>query len=63
MTTNPAAKTDVSAEPVEFDLERKPFIPNAVTIAAMEESCRGNVQSFDSVEALMDSLNSEDDEQ
>jgi len=62
MTTTPATKTDANVEPAESDLGRKPFIPNAVTIAAMEESCRGNVQSFDSVEALMDSLNSEDDE-
>jgi|GEM_PF-6846672 len=63
MTANPIVKTDVDTEPVESVLDRKPFIPNAVTIAAMEEARQGNVQSFDSIDALMDSLNSEDDEQ
>jgi len=47
----------------QHTLERKPFIPNAVTIAAMEEARQGNVQRFDSIDALMDSLNSEDEEQ
>lgn len=38
----------------------EPFRPNAETIAAMEEARRGGLESFNSVEALMADLNSED---
>jgi len=37
-----------------------PLIPNEETIAAMLECRAGNLQSFDSVEALMDDLHAED---
>jgi DNA-damage-inducible protein J len=37
-----------------------PFIPNAETIAAMMEAREGKAKRFDSVEALMADLNSED---
>jgi DNA-damage-inducible protein J len=36
------------------------FIPNAETIAAMKEAREGKAKRFDSVEALMADLNSED---
>jgi DNA-damage-inducible protein J len=34
--------------------------PNAATVAAMREARAGNLESFDSVEALMDDLHAED---
>jgi DNA-damage-inducible protein J len=39
----------------------EPFRPNAETIAAMEEARRGeNMESFDSIQALMADLNADD---
>ena len=37
-----------------------PLVPNADTIAAMRDARLGNVQSFDTVDALMDDLNAPD---
>ncbi len=37
-----------------------PLIPNAETIAAMEEARAGGLPSFDSIEALMADLHAED---
>jgi len=36
------------------------LLPNADTIAAMRDARLGNVQSFDTVEAMMDDLNAPD---
>ncbi len=38
----------------------EPLVPNAETIAAMQEARSGNLQSFTSVEALMADLNADD---
>jgi DNA-damage-inducible protein J len=38
----------------------EPLVPNAETIAAMEEARSGNLKSFTSVEALMADLNADD---
>lgn len=44
----------------EKSLPFKPLVPNAETIAAMQEARRGELASFDSVEALFADLNAED---
>jgi len=41
----------------EKALPFEPLIPNEETIAAMREARRGNLASFDSIEALMADLN------
>ena len=46
----------VADQALPFD----PLVPNADTIAAMRDARLGNVQSFDTVEALMDDLNAPD---
>lgn len=38
----------------------EPLVPNAETIAAMEEARAGGLRSFDSVEALMADLDADD---
>ena len=38
----------------------EPLIPNATTIAAMQEARRGGLPRFTSVQALMDDLNADD---
>ena len=38
----------------------EPLIPNATTIAAMQEARRGGLPRFTSVKALMDDLNADD---
>ncbi len=46
----------------EHALPFDPLIPNAVTIAAMKEARAGNLASFDSIEALMADLHSDDED-
>ena len=41
----------------------EPLIPNETTIQAMRDARAGKVKSFDSVEALMADLHSDDDEE
>ena len=36
------------------------LVPNSDTIAAMRDARRGNVQSFETIDALMDDLNAPD---
>ena len=38
----------------------EPLTPNAATIAAMQEARKGNLKSFDSIEALMADLDADD---
>jgi DNA-damage-inducible protein J len=38
----------------------EPLTPNAATIEAMRESRKGNLKSFDSIEALMADLDADD---
>jgi len=44
----------------EKALPFEPLIPNAETIDAMREARRGNLPSFDTVDALMADLNADD---
>ncbi|MGB8839744.1 MAG: type II toxin-antitoxin system RelB/DinJ family antitoxin [Aliidongia sp.] len=44
----------------EKALPFEPLVPNEETIAAMREARTGNLESFDSVEALMAGLHAED---
>ena len=44
----------------EKALPFEPLVPNAETIAAIKEARRGNLPSFDSVDALLADLNKED---
>lgn len=44
----------------EKALPFEPLVPNEETIAAMREARAGNLESFDSIEALMASLHAED---
>jgi len=44
----------------EKALPFEPLVPNAATIAAMEEARRGGLPRFDSVSALMADLNASD---
>ncbi len=44
----------------EKALPFEPLVPNAETIAAIKEARRGNLPSFDSVDALLADLNEED---
>jgi len=44
----------------EKALPFEPLVPNAETIAAMKESRRGKLKSFDSVDALLEDSNEED---
>ena len=44
----------------EHKLPFDPLIPNEETIEAMNEARRGNLPSFDSVDALMSDLNAPD---
>lgn len=46
----------------EKTLVFNPFIPNAETIAAMNDARNGNVKRFDSVETLFEDLNALDRE-
>ena len=46
----------VAEKALPFD----PLVPNQDTIAAMRDARAGNVQSFDTVDALMDDLNAPD---
>ncbi len=43
----------------EKALPFEPLVPNADTIEAMKEARRGKLESFESVDALMEDLNSE----
>jgi DNA-damage-inducible protein J len=44
----------------EKALPFEPLVPNDETIAAMKETCRGNLPAFASVEDLMADLNAPD---
>ncbi|MDR1463487.1 MAG: type II toxin-antitoxin system RelB/DinJ family antitoxin [Azoarcus sp.] len=44
----------------EKALPFEPLVPNAATIAAMEEVRQGGLPSFTSIQALMDDLNADD---
>lgn len=60
LTVSDAFRIMMTRIATEKSLPFEPMIPNAETIAAMEEARRGNLPSFKSVGDLMADLNAED---
>ena len=62
LTVSDAVRLLLTRVAREHALPFDPLIPNAVTIAAMKEARAGNLKSFNSVEALMADLHSDDED-
>jgi DNA-damage-inducible protein J len=62
LTVSDAVRLLLTRVAREHALPFDPLIPNAVTIAAMKEAREGKMASFDSVEALMADLHSDDED-
>jgi DNA-damage-inducible protein J len=60
LTISDAVRLMLTRVAREHALPFDPLIPNPKTIEAMNEARRGQLQSFDSVDDLMDDLNAED---
>ena len=60
LTISDAVRLMLTRVAREHALPFDPLIPNPKTIEAMKEARRGQLQSFDSVDDLMDDLNAED---
>lgn len=60
LTVSDAVRLMLTRIAREHVLPFDPLIPNAETVEAMLEARRGNLQSFDSVDALMADLNAQD---
>jgi DNA-damage-inducible protein J len=60
LTLSDAVRLMLTRVAREHALPFDPLIPNPKTIEAMKEACRGHLQSFGSVDDLMDDLNAED---
>jgi DNA-damage-inducible protein J len=60
LTLSDAVRLMLTRVAREHALPFDPLIPNAKTIEAMKEARRGQLQSFSSVDDLMDDLNAED---
>jgi DNA-damage-inducible protein J len=60
LTVSDAVRLMLTRVAREHALPFDPLIPNPKTIEAMKEARRGQLQSFDSVDDLMDDLNAED---
>jgi hypothetical protein len=65
MSATLASRTrqDSCRRPVKLIVAKQPFeplVPNETTIAAMREARAGNLEGFDSVEALMADLHAKD---
>jgi DNA-damage-inducible protein J len=60
LTLSDAVRLMLTRVAREHALPFDPLIPNPKTIEAMKEACRGHLQSFRSVDDLMDDLNAED---
>ncbi len=60
LTVSDAFRMMMTRIAAEKALPFAPLVPNAETIAAMEEARRGNLPRFDSIEALMADLNADD---
>ncbi|MBL1278028.1 MAG: type II toxin-antitoxin system RelB/DinJ family antitoxin [Ectothiorhodospiraceae bacterium] len=56
LTVSDAFRIMLTRVAKEKKLPFEPLVPNEETIKAMEEARSGNVESFDSVEALMTDL-------
>ena len=59
LTISDAVRLMLTRVAREHALPFDPLIPNPKTIEAMKEARRGQLQSFDSVDDLMDDLNAE----
>jgi DNA-damage-inducible protein J len=57
LTVSDAVRLMLTKVAREKSLPFELWQPNAVTIAAMQEARTGNLEKFDTVDALMDSLN------
>jgi antitoxin component of RelBE/YafQ-DinJ toxin-antitoxin module len=53
---------DKNIRPILMDVLDGPFVPNAETIAAMEEAKRGGLKKFASIDELFADLNSDADD-
>lgn len=62
LTVSDAVRLLLTRVAREHALPFDPLVPNAVTIAAMKEARADNLKSFDSVEALMADLRSDDED-
>ena len=60
LTVSDAFRMMLTRVAVEKALPFNPLVPNAETIAAMRDARLGKVESFKSVEALMEDLNAPD---
>ena len=60
LTVSDAFRIMLTRVAQEKALPFEPLIPNAETIKAMKEARRGNLPSFDNVDALMADLNADD---
>lgn len=60
LTTSDAVRLLLTRIAREKALPFEPLVPNEETIAAMREARKGNLESFDSVEALMADLHASD---
>jgi DNA-damage-inducible protein J len=62
LTVSDAVRLLLTRVAREHALPFDPLVPNATTIAAMKEARAGNLKSFDSIEALMADLHSDDED-
>jgi len=60
LTVSDAVRLLLTKVAREKALPFEPLIPNATTIAAMQEARKGGLPRFTSVKALMDDLNADD---
>ena len=60
LTVSDAFRMMLTRVATEKALPFDPLVPNAETVAAMRDARRGKVQSFESVDALMEDLNAPD---
>jgi len=61
LTISDAVRCMLILTAMNKELPFNPFIPNATTIAAMEDADTGRVKSFATVDELMADLNSDDE--
>ena len=60
LTVSDAVRLLLTRVAQEKALPFAPLVPNAVTIAAIKEARRGKLESFGSVQELLDDLHAED---
>lgn len=60
LTVSDAFRMMLTRVAVEKALPFDPLVPNTETIAAMRDALHGKVESFKSIEALMEDLNAPD---